>query len=532
MEQNNYIENKHDNFHLARIVFSLSTIALLTKIFGFAEKLVIAHYFGTGDISDVYFTTTGIVLSIIWIVKELMYPSFLPVYVESLSKPDSFSGYLFSKVFLLAALFLAAASLIVMLFPGIITKILAPGFTGTKQLLTSNLLRVLSPAVFFTGLAMLTNITLNGRKLFLKAAFPEAALKLFIVIGLVALVPFISISALAIVMSLGGLGCLLAQLYFIPERKFLFKPVRDAINTDYFKKVLLLMSPLVVGVIFSHVSGLIDNLLASTLPEGHLSYLGYSKKLIDAILLIGPVAMITVIYSHLSHLAAAKEYEKFKILFINSLRILIYISVPIACLLIILRMPVVQFLFQRGQFSIESSNGTSMAFMIYCLGLTTLSLETLFVFTFFALSDTKTPVIFGIAGVILDIILAIALLKPLGHLGIAGAFIMSKTIKIIFLGTILNKKLNKYLNIQTAIFLLKMTPTTLAIGLITKLLLMMNNDSTKLNILIYDLMLPSLGALVTFIIFSHYFKIEEFKTAASLFRSRKAAVPVLYGETK
>jgi len=530
MKNNSDIENKHNNFHIAKIVFSLSTIALLTKVFGFAEKLVIAHFFGTDDISDVYFTTTGIILSLIWIVKELMYPSFLPVYVESFSKSKDISGNLFRKALILAATILLFASLTVMLFPELLTKMFAPGFSGTKQQLTSSLLKALSPAIFFSGLAMLTHITLNGRKFFLRAAFPEAGLKLFIVIGLVALVPFISISALPIVMALGGLGCFLIQLYFIPERQFLFNPVKNTIKTEHFKKVLLLMSPIVLGVIFSHFSALIDNMLASKLPDGHLSYLGYSKKLIDAILLIGPVAMITVVYSHLSHLIAEGEFDKFKSLVVNSLRILIYLSIPIACLLIILKIPIIQFLFQRGQFTNDSTTGTSLAFMIYCFGLTTFSLETLFVFTFFAISDTKTPIIYGMGSVALDIILAIALLKPLGHLGIAIAFVISKTIKVFILGAILNKKLDNLFNLHILIFMLKLIPTTLSVIIITKVLLLIDNGTSKLDILTYDLMLPSVGAFITFSICSYLFKIEEFKIAASLFKNRKAAVPVLYGE--
>lgn len=523
---------QHGNFHIAKIVCSLSTIALLTKIFGFAEKLVIAHFFGTGDTSDVYFAATGIVLSIIWIVRELMYPSFLPVYVESLSKSESASGILFKKIFLLVLMFLAVVSLIVMFFPGILTKILLPGFTGAKQTLASNLLRALSWAIFCSGLAMLTYITLNGRKFFIKAALPEAALKMFIVAGLIILIPFIGIYALAIVMTLGGLGCLLTQLYFIPERKFILHPVKNSENNDYFRKVLLLTSPLVLGVIFSHISSLIDNLLASKLPSGHLSYLGYSKKLIDAILLIGPVTMITVIYSHLSHLAAVKEYIKFKILVVNSLRILIYLSVPIACLLVILRQSIIQFLFQRGEFTAISAIGTSRAFMIYSFGLTTFSLETLFVHTFFSLSDTKTPVLYGILCVILDVALSIALLKPLDHLGIASAFVISKTVKIIFLGAILNKKLDRIFNLQIITLLIKLGFTTFAAGLITKLLLAIDNDTSFLSTLAFDLMLPAVGAVITFIVCSHFLKIEEFKMAASFFKKRKAAVPELYGEAK
>jgi peptidoglycan biosynthesis protein MviN/MurJ (putative lipid II flippase) len=88
---------------LAGIVFSLSAIAVLAKVFGFAEKIVIAYFFGAGETTDVYFASVGVVLSVVFIVKELVYPSLLPVFAESMSESARASAGLFRKVFLSAA---------------------------------------------------------------------------------------------------------------------------------------------------------------------------------------------------------------------------------------------------------------------------------------------------------------------------------------------------------------------------------------------------------------------------------------------
>jgi putative peptidoglycan lipid II flippase len=499
---------------LAGIVFSLSAIAVLAKVFGFAEKIVIAYFFGAGETTDVYFASVGVVLSVVFIVKELVYPSLLPVFAESMSESAAASAGLFRKVFLSAAVFLVAAAAALILFPGAVARILVPGFSASLRQTTSGLLRLLAPAVLFLGLTMVTYTTLNARRRFVTAALTETGLKLFVVTGLLALVPWLGIRAVAVVLGAGALACLSAQLYFIPERRHLFKPAQTAERSRHFTKMLVLMGPLVLGVVFSHISGWVDTVLASTLPRGQLSYLGYSKKVIDAILLIVPVALVTVVYSQLSHLASAKEHEKFRLLTRKAFRILVYLSVPAACVMIGLRQPIVRFLFQRGQFDAASTFGTS-----------------LFVHSFFALSDTKTPVKYGIICVFLDIGLAVLLLRRFESLGIAGAFVISKTIKIVILGTILHRRVRIF-DVGLIGFSAKLALTSAAVWVVLKLLLGIDNPDSFLYTALCDLMMPAAGALITFILFSYVLKFDEFKAVWSLLRFRKAAVSTLYGEPK
>jgi putative peptidoglycan lipid II flippase len=517
---------------LVRAFFSLSTIAMCAKVFGFAEKSVVAHFFGTGDTADVYFAVTAIVLSLIWLVRELIHPSLLPVFAETLTKSPRRSGVLFRKSFLLVAGSLAAATLLLAVFAGPFTRVLAPGFSGPKRQMATQLLRMLAPALFFLGVAMVTYTVLNARKKFVRAAFPEALLKLLIVVGLVALVPSMGIYALALVMGVGGLGCLLAHLCFIPERRSLMGKQDGGQTCPAFHKMLLLMGPLVVGVAFSHANGLIDNLLASMLPTGQLSYLGYAKKLIDALLLVGPIALVTVVYSQLSHLASANQRSEFTLLVTRVVRLLVYLTVPAGCILTGLREPLIRLLFQRGEFGTASTLGTSQAFMVYALGLTVFSLEALLVHTFFALSDTKTPVKLGIVCGLLDVALALVLLRPLQYLGIAYAFLVARTAKVAVLGILLNRRLEGVCGLGMLGFLAKLAVSGCTAWVTLRSLLGAQNEGPFLHMAFYDLMLPATGAALAFAVSSHLLKIDEFRAAIALLRRRRAAIPPLYTESK
>jgi len=506
---------------IGKVVFGLSALAVCAKVFGFAEKVVIARFFGTSDTADVYFASMGIILSIVFFIKELVYPSLLPVFSDCLPKSYSLSGALFRKMFLSAGGFLAVIAVGMVAFSRFITGLFLPGFSESKQHITSNLLSVLSPGMFFLGLAIVSYTVLNARKRFLAAAWPDTVFKLFIVAGLVVLLPFFGIHSLAIVIGIGGLGCLLAQLYFIPETKSLFRFQKDVDDEGHFWKVLSLMGPLVVGVIFSHVNVLVDNMFASKLPGGQLSCLGYSKKLIDAILLIGPVALITVVYSQLSYLASTKDYEELTLLVGKIFRLLIYTCLPVTCLLIALKYPIVKCLFQRGHFGVDSTFKTSQAFMVYSAGLIVFSLETLLVYTFYALSDTKTPVKLGIVCVFLNIGLAILLLKHFEYLGIAAALIISKAIKIIMLIYGLCIKLKGLFDLSIVSFSARSIIATTAMWLIVKYLSGGNVTGSFLSDVLFNLVLPAIGGMLAFILCSCLLRIDELKEIMLLLRGKE-----------
>ena len=517
--------------NLSRIVFSLSAIVILAKFFGFAEKIVIAQFFGTGAKADVYFAVTGIIFSIFFLVKELIYPSLLPVFTESISESIQTSTALFKKVFILCGVILSIFSLIMALFPAAFTSLLVPGFSEDKKNLTSVLLRFLSPAVVFLGLSTITYTVLNSQKKFITASLIEGGMKFFIVAGLIILIPFIDIYALAVVFTIGAGISLFLQLYFIPQSRELFKKNISQAKQQ-FQKMLKLTNPLVAGVIFSHISGLVANMLASTQPTGHLAYLNFSRKLIDAILLVGPVALMTVVYAQLSQLSLLATLDEFKKLFEKTLRILLYFSVPCAVLLVTLREPIIRLLFERGQFNSESTFGTSKGLFIYGIGLVTLSLESLIVYGFYALSNTKTPVKIGILCVLIDIILALSLLGPFGYLGIAWAFVISKTIKVTLLFGNLEKRLSFIYSTRLFGFIGKLALTTVIAIFVLHFLVNFNNQNPPIQSFLFDLLIPAGGFILVFILCSYLLKIEEMRYAWQILSKRKKIKYAALGDQK
>jgi putative peptidoglycan lipid II flippase len=514
---------------IGKVALGLSVIAVLSKVFGFTEKLIVAHFFGTDAQADVYFASMGIVLSLVFLVKELIYPSVLPVFAGALKTSFAASSALFKKVFFRLLAVLATFAFIMALFSDAITSVLVPGFSEDKKLLTSSLLRYLAPGCLLLCMTTLTYAVLNCRRNFLKAAIPEAVFKLLTAAGLIMLAPFMGIYALAVVVTAGSVMVFVVQFFFIPEGRVVLAKKSYSPDSE-FQKTLTLMGPLVLGVVFSHVSGLVDNMLASTLPTGQLSFLGYSKKLIDAILLVGPVALVTVVYSQLSLLNAEGKQNEFRALFIRVLRLIIFVSLPASVVLVMLREPVIAALFERGRFTARSTAGTSQALFIYAVGFVTFAVESLVVFGFYALSNTKTPVRAGIFGVLLNIILAVSLVGPFGFAAIAWAYVFSKTVKVVILLWIMNRKF-RFLHKGGFInFILKVTVSCLASAFCLYFLQGLSQGSSSLQKFAFDLAIPATGFASAFILCCLIFKIEEIKLLSAVLVRRKSLKSQLRGD--
>lgn len=511
---------------IGKTAVCLSAVVILCKILGFAEKIIVANFFGTDDKADVYFASMTIILSLFFLVKELVYPAVLPVFAKALKISPKASSALFKKLFwgLFTALIIILIGLVT--FSDAVSSVLVPGFSTQKQELTSSVLKLLAPGCLFLGMSTLTYSVLNCRKNFFKAALPQAGFKLLIAAGLLSLLPVIGLNAVGITFTIAACCLFISQLSLIPEKNGLFNSAEPDANCDT-NKVLKLMAPLAIGVFFSHISGLVDNALASTLATGDLSCLGYAKKLTDAVVLIGPVALVTVVYSQLSHLALQPGLSEFKKLFTKTIRLIIFLSIPCAVLLVILRVPIVEVLFERGRFTTASTAGTSKAFLIYAFGVVTFSIESVIVYSFYALSNTKTPVLAGVFGVLLDIALALCFVKPFGLAAIAWAFVISKTVKVAALTFIMERKLcfvrkTKILNFATKVFGISFVSAA-AVYPINYLLERVNSGGK----FIFDLLIPACIFIAMFITASYLLKLNELKDVCEIVFKKKTAKKIL-----
>jgi murein biosynthesis integral membrane protein MurJ len=229
-----------------------------------------------------------------------------------------------------------------------------------------------------------------------------------------------------------------------------------------------LMLPLVIGIAFSQLSLIVGNIFASTLADGSISALSYSKKLVEMPIIVLPYALGVVIFPFFSELAISGEKESLLAMLMNTVKLLAFLFVPMAVGMIVLREPLVRLLFERGAFTSYSTHLTSVSLLYYALGLFSFAVEAVLVQFYFAMADTRTPVIVGVLCVLLNIMVTLVLISPLAHGGIALALTISKTVKVLALYGLLRQKLSSFRPSAPIGFLLRIVAAALIMGTVIR----------------------------------------------------------------
>jgi putative peptidoglycan lipid II flippase len=181
--------------------------------------------------------------------------------------------------------------------------------------------------------------------------------------------------------------------------------------------------------------------LAWRTGEESVSALNYAWQLLMLPHGVLALSVSTVILPTLSRLWQAGDTAAFRATLGNALRPLLFLSLPAAVTLFTFRLPIVQTLFQTGAFSAQSTALVAAPLAFLAAGLVSYALVEALTRAFYAMHDTRTPVIAGIVIMVLNVLVGVALLNRLGYLALALALSLSTTVEAIILSVILGRRL-------------------------------------------------------------------------------------------
>jgi putative peptidoglycan lipid II flippase len=207
------------------------------------------------------------------------------------------------------------------------------------------------------------------------------------------------------------------------------------------KRIGLLIIPSTVGLAVAQINIFISTILASYLPEGSITYLYYSMRLIQFPVGIFGVAMGMAVLPALSKHSSNGDINMVKEDFSFALRLLFFITIPSMFGLIALNVPIVSTLFQRGKFDYSATIATSDALIFYSIGIWAIVGVRVVTAAFYSMQDTKTPVKIAAAAVMINILLSIIFMGPMKHNGLAFANAIASCFNFMLLFYSLRKRL-------------------------------------------------------------------------------------------
>jgi putative peptidoglycan lipid II flippase len=381
---------------IARAAGLVMALFVVSRAMGLLREVFISHHFGTGGELDAYlaaFRLPDILFQIV--AGGALASAFIPTFAGYLAADDDDGAWrlasaVINLVLLLTTVLAAVAAL---LAPWLVRVVIAPGFDLPRQALTADLMRLmlLTPAIF--GVSGVVMGILNARQHFLLPALAPILYNLGIIAGALLLAPSLGVRGLALGVVAGAVGHLLVQVPGLVHHGLRYTPtlgLRDA----GVREVGRLMLPRVVGLAAVQVNFLVNTILASGQAAGSLAALNYAWLL-----------MLLPQGTEMRSTLAA------------TLRAVLYLILPAAVGLIVLREPVVQIVFQRGAFTETSTHMVTWALAFFVLGLPAHAIVEIVVRAFYAMHDTKTPVAVGVVAVVLNVGLSLAFVQVFRALG-------------------------------------------------------------------------------------------------------------------
>ncbi|MFW5487772.1 MAG: murein biosynthesis integral membrane protein MurJ [Desulfovibrio sp.] len=441
--------NSHSR-EVARNAAVVGGATLLSRILGFLRDVVVAFALGAGLGSDAFFVAFRVPNLLRRLFGEgSLTMAFIPVFSRIRTDEGDEAAFALARsvqVWLMCILgALVAAG--VLLAPWL-TRIIAPGFTDDKVLfgLTVHLIQICFPYILFISSVALCMGILNAMGHFLMPALAPCVLNIVLIVS--ALAGYWGGGNVAVAMSWGVLAGGILQWLFqqraLRSRGFSWRGPWGW-KQQGVQRVGKLMLPTVFGAAVYQINIVLSTLLASFLPMGSVSYLYYADRLVQFPLGVFGIAVGTAALPSLSRLAADKAMDDFRQTLDSALGLTIFIALPSTAGLIALAVPIIQLLFERGAFAANAAASTSAALVAYGIGLPAIALVRPLVSAFYALEDTRTPVLIAFVCMLVNVGLGYVLMQSMAHVGLALAVSVSGWLNALLLLALLHRRAGKFM---------------------------------------------------------------------------------------
>ena len=452
---------------MGQTTLMLMFITIISKIFGFLREAVMASYIGASDLKSIYTTANTLPVVIANFVAVGIISGFIPIYNKAKNEEGEEAAEEFtSNVFNILMVFALVAVVIGMIFARPFSKLLSPDLDGAYLDLATNYTRIMMFAVF----AYLYSAVFRGY-LNLKGNFFDPAITGIIMnIVIIAFTILTGITDNPYYLIIGALLGNTLQYILFPRatRKLGYKHRRVLdFKNKYVRNLILISIPIIISSAAGEISIIVDNSMASAFfGKAAISKLFYSKTMLTMITGVITISVTTALFPKIAELGQLGKIDQMKERISSSVVSTMLLIIPASIGMAVLSEPIIGVVFERNAFTRNDTIIVAALLTAYAPNNIFQSIVDVVDRGFYAVGDSKTPVIVVLIQQFLNVIFNLIMIKFFGIEGLAYATVLSTAVGTVLMLFQFRKKFGSFNFKSSLISLVKISLATVVMALV------------------------------------------------------------------
>ena len=391
----------------------LGIFSFVSQLFGLLRDHLLASLVGPSSSLDVYYASFRvpdfIYNSIAVLFSVTVVIPFIAKYLSKTEEDGTQIKKLSNNLFSVYCAGMVLVSLIAFFLMPYLTHLTAPGFGEVERSSLVFYSRIMLISPFLMGLSSLLSSFAQAQKKFFAFAIAPVFYNFGILAGIIFLLPKFGILGVVLGVVIGAVLYLGIQMPTLASLKAIPNFIRD-IDWRLVKKVVTTSLPRTLASSLTNITFIIIGAIASLLISGSISVFQFSYNIQTTPLMIIGISYAVAAFPALSRLHAEKDHKSFMDMIHRTTRTIIFLSIPVALFMIVLRAQIVRVLLGAGEFSWNDTRLVAASLALFCLSVTAQCMVLLLVRAFYALGNTKTPLKVNIVSFFVTVVSAVLLL--------------------------------------------------------------------------------------------------------------------------
>ena len=428
---------------------------IFAKLVAIIRQIVLTYFFGASTISDAYILSQTIPNTLFLLVSSAIGVNFMPIFNQIRSEKNDKEAEFFTTRMVNSVLIIASVIVIVtMLFSRQIIFVFASGFDNETAYLAAKYLRLSIFSIYFIGMCGMFSSYLKIKGDFFSPSIIGIVLSVVEIVSCVLAFYFNDV-ILAIGITVASMAQFLV-VFVAAIRKGYRRHRKIGIWDEYIKRAVIMSLPVMIGLGVDEINVIVDKTIASGFQMGSISALNYANTLVSIVHNVISVSINTVLFTEVSRLAAVDDRREIALRIHESLHIALLLLIPSTVGLIVFAQPIIQLMYERGNFTHESTLLTAGAMVFYALYIIPNGVRLISQSFFYAYGKTRFCMYVAFIAVAANIILNLCFSRTMGINGLALATSVGVTVGAVILFAKLlleNKEINLRILVKSSVIM-------------------------------------------------------------------------------